>query len=220
MTAAQEEEHLNQPLSNSLFTQIEKDILSGAIKPHTKLTEQAICKKYSVSRTPVREAFRQLESDGLIENIPNRGAFVIGLSKRDISDLFDLRRTFEVLAVEWAIQRMTDEEVDTLRENIEFMEFYTLKNDAEKVLHFNSLFHNIIYRGTKNRMLFRTLSTYRTYLKHSAPPKTFEGDYLKTILQEHKNIFDAFENRNVAEGKEAMDYHMKQSKLRRMAKYF
>lgn len=220
MTAAQEEEHLNQPLSNSLFTQIEKDILSGAIKPHTKLTEQAICKKYSVSRTPVREAFRQLESDGLIENIPNRGAFVIGLSKRDISDLFDLRRTFEVLAVEWAIQRMTDEEVDTLRENIEFMEFCTLKNDAEKVLHFNSLFHNIIYRGTKNRMLFRTLSTYRTYLKHSAPPKTFEGDYLKTILQEHKNIFDAFENRNVAEGKEAMDYHMKQSKLRRMAKYF
>ena len=81
----------NQPLSNSLFVKVQKDILSGKIPANSKLTEQAICKKYNVSRTPVREAFRQLESDGLIENIPNRGAYVIGLSSRDISDLFDLR---------------------------------------------------------------------------------------------------------------------------------
>ena len=113
----------NQPLSNTLFVQIQKDILSGKLPANSKLTEQAVCKQYDVSRTPVREAFRQLESDGLIENIPNRGAYVIGLSSRDISDLFDLRRTFEVKAVEWAIERMDDSEIDTLRENIEFMEF-------------------------------------------------------------------------------------------------
>ena len=152
----------NQPLSNSLFVKVQKDILSGKIPANSKLTEQAICKKYNVSRTPVREAFRQLESDGLIENIPNRGAYVIGLSSRDISDLFDLRRTFEVQAVEWAIERMNDDEVNTLRENIEFMEFYTLKNDVDKVLYFNSAFQNIIYKGTKNSMLYLTLSTYQT----------------------------------------------------------
>ena len=197
----------NQPLSNSLFVKVQKDILSGKIPANSKLTEQAICKKYNVSRTPVREAFRQLESDGLIENIPNRGAYVIGLSSRDISDLFDLRRTFEVQAVEWAIERMNDDEVNTLRENIEFMEFYTLKNDVDKVLYFNSAF-------------YLTLSTYQTYLKHSAPAKTFSDDYLKTILQEHKNIFEAFETKNVAAGKTAMDYHMKQSKLRRMSHLF
>ena len=100
------------------------------------------------------------------------------------------------------------------------MEFYTLKNDVDKVLYFNSAFHNIIYKGTKNRMLYLTLSTYQTYLKHSAPAKTFSDDYLKTILQEHKNIFDAFETKNVAAGKTAMDYHMKQSKLRRMSHLF
>ena len=210
----------NKPLSNSLFVKVQKDILSGKIPANSKLTEQAICKKYNVSRTPVREAFRQLESDGLIENIPNRGAYVIGLSSRDISDLFDLRRTFEVQAVEWAIERMNDDEVNTLRENIEFMEFYTLKNDVDKVLYFNSAFHNIIYKGTKNRMLYLTLSTYQTYLKHSAPAKTFSDDYLRTILQEHKNIFEAFEAKNVAAGKTAMDYHMKQSKLRRMSHLF
>ncbi|MBR0374459.1 MAG: GntR family transcriptional regulator [Mogibacterium sp.] len=213
-------ENNNQPLSTSLFVQIQKDILSGKIKSGEKLTEQSICKEYNVSRTPVREALRQLETDGLIENIPNRGAYVIGLTKRDISDLFDLRCIFEMQAVQWAIERMNDEEVDQLRENVEFMEFYTLKEDADKVLQFNSQFHNIIYKGTKNRMLYQTLSSYQTYLKHSAPPKTFSGDYVRTILKEHKAIFDAFENKNTAAGRRAMQYHMEQSKLRRMSKYF
>lgn len=218
--AANQMDLSNQPLSSGLFVQIQKDILSGEIKSGEKLTEQTICKKYNVSRTPVREAFRQLEADGLIENRPNRGAFVIGLKRRDISDLFDLRCIFEMQAVQWAIERMSDDEIDSLRENIEFMEFYTLKDDTEKVLYFNSQFHDLIYRGTNNRMLYQTLSTYQTYLKHSAPPRTFSQEYLNTILDEHKAIFDAFETRNPAAGKQAMELHMTQSKLRRMSKQF
>lgn len=210
----------SQPLSAGLYQEIQKDILSGVFESGSKLTEAAVCKRYSVSRTPVREAFRQLEADGLIENIPNRGAFVTGLTKRDISDLFDLRSLFEIQAVEWAIKRMDDDDIDVLRETVEFMEFYTLKDDIEKVLSFNSQFHNTIYAGTKDRMIQRTLSTYQTYIKHSAPIKTFSGGYLRTILEEHKAIFAAFENRNVAAGRKAMEYHMEQSKLRRIANYF
>jgi len=213
-------ENNNKPLSSSLFVQIQKDILSGKIRSGEKLTEQSICKKYNVSRTPVREALRQLETDGLIENIPNRGAFVIGLSKRDISDLFELRCIFEMKAVEWAIERMDDDQVDKLRENVEFMEFYTLKGDADKVMQFNSQFHEIIYKGTENRMLCQTLSSYQTYLKHSAPTKTYTDEYLKTILEEHKAIFDAFENKNPAAGRKAMQRHIENSKIRRMSKFF
>lgn len=209
-----------QPLSAGLYQEIQKDILSGEIESGSKLTEAAVCKRYGVSRTPVREAFRQLEADGLIENIPNRGAFVTGLTKRDISDLFDLRTLFEMQAVEWAIKRMDDEDIDVLREIVEFMEFYTLRDDVEKVLSFNSRFHNTIYAGTKDRMIQRTLSTYQTYIKHSAPSKSFSSDYLKTILDEHKAIFAAFETRNVAAGRKAMEYHMEQSKLRRISNYF
>lgn len=209
-----------QPLSAGLYAELQSDILSGAIPNSSKLTEQAICKKYNVSRTPVREAFRQLEADGLIENIPNRGAFVTGLTRRDISDLFDLRALFEVQAVEWAIKRMTSEDIDKLAETVEFMEFYTLKDDVDKVLTFNSQFHNIIYVGTGNRMIQKTLAIYQTYLKHSAPAKTYTGDYLKTILEEHKAIFEAFESKNPAAGRKAMEYHMDQSKLRRISNYF
>lgn len=209
-----------QSLSAGLYADIQKDLLSGAIPDGSKLTEQTICKRYNVSRTPVREAFRQLEADGLIEIIPNRGAFATGLTKRDISDLFDLRSLFEVQAVEWAIKRMADEDIDRLAESMEFMEFYTLKEDVEKVLSFNSQFHNIIYAGTGDRMLQRTLAIYQTYLKYSAPHKTYAGDSLKAILEEHKAIFEAVESRNAAAGRKAMERHMEQSKLRRISNYF
>lgn len=210
----------NQPLSDNLYAEIRADILSGEIPDNTKLTEQVVCKKYNVSRTPVREALRKLESDGLVENIPNRGAFVTGLSKRDISDLFDLRGLFEVQAVEWAIKRMTSENIEALRETLEFMEFYTLSKDVDKVLMFNTEFHNILYAGTMDRMIHKALSTYQTYLKHSAPPKTYSADQLKTILDEHKAIFEAVEAKNSAAGRKAMEYHMEQSKIRRLSNYF
>ena len=208
-------EKTGQPLASGLYTDLQRDILSGTIPDGSKLTEQTICKRYGVSRTPVREAFRQLEADGLIEIIPNRGAFATGLSRRDISDLFDLRLHFEVQAVEWAIKRMSAEEIDSLSESLEFMEFYTLKEDVEKVLTFNTQFHNIIYAGTRNRMIQKTLSIYHTYLKYSAPHKTYTGESLRAILEEHKAIYAAFESRNIAAGRKAMEYHMGQSKLRR-----
>lgn len=207
-------------LAEDLFNSLRVEILSGTIASDSKMTEKSICEKYNVSRTPVREAFKQLEADGLIKNIPNRGAYVRGLTVRDISDLFDLRCIFEAQAVEWAIDRMSDEEIDKLRETIEFMEFYTIKKDSEKVMHFNSVFHNTIYLGTKNRMLYQALSTYQIYLKYSTPPRIEFENSLETILKEHKNIFDAFENHNIHAGKKAMEYHMKQSKLRRMSRYF
>ena len=210
----------SRPLSAGLYEELQKDILSDAIPDGSKLTEKAICRKYNVSRTPVREAFRQLESDGLIKTVPNRGAIVTGLTKRDISDLFDLRILFEVQAVDWAIKRMSSEDIDRLAESLDFMEFYTLKEDVEKVLSFNSQFHNIICEGTGNRMIQRTLAIYHTYLKYSAPHKTYTEDSLKAILEEHKAIYEAFEARNAAAGRKAMEYHLEQSKLRRIANYF
>lgn len=213
-------EKSSQPLSAGLYAELQKDILSGAIADGSKLTEQAVCKRYNVSRTPVREAFRQLEADGLILNIPNRGAFVTGLSMRDISDLFDLRILFEVQAVEWAIKRMNSSDLERLTESIDFMEFYTLRGDVEKVLSFNSQFHSIIYEMTGNRMIRKTLAIYQTYLKYSAPHKAYTEDSLKAILEEHKAIYEAFESANPAAGRKAMEYHMEQSKIRRIAHYF
>ncbi len=205
----------NVPISTSLFSQLQRDILTGKLKPGQKLTEQAICTEYKVSRTPVREALRQLEADGLVENILNRGSFVVGLSDQDFEDMFELRKIYEIQAVKWAIARITEEEMDALEETFEFMEFYTLRNDVDKMLTINAGFHQIIYEASHNRMLRQLLSSYQTYFKYRSVEDIHAESYLTTVLEEHRLIFKAFTEKDAEAGAEAMERHIDNSKKRR-----
>ena len=180
------------PISNSLLSKLQKDILTGKLKAGQKLTEQELCREYEVSRTPVREALRQLETDGLVENILNRGAFVIGMSEQDYEDMFEMRKIYEIQAVKWAIERITEEEMDRLEETFEFMEFYTLRKDIDKMLTINTGFHQVIYEASHNRMLRKLLSSYQSFLKYKGAEAVYEDDYLQTVLEEHRDIFKAF----------------------------
>ncbi|MEG0291896.1 MAG: GntR family transcriptional regulator [Anaerovoracaceae bacterium] len=201
-------------LASDLFLRIKEDILSGKLKSGQKLTEQAICDEYKVSRTPVREALVQLEMEGLIEIIQNRGAFVLGLTSQDLEDMFTLRKIYEVQATRWAIERMTEDELDAFEEVFEFMEFYTMRKDVNKMLNFNLTFHQHIYHATHNRMLTNLLSTYQEYLKHRKGEATKRQSYLDEVLEEHRAIFLAFKNRDIAAGAKAMSLHMDNSKKR------
>ena len=204
----------NAPMSTSLLAKLQRDILTGSFRPGQKLTEQDLCKRYGVSRTPVREALRQLEEGGLVENILNRGSFVIGMSDQDFEDMFELRRSGEIQAVKWAIERITEEEMDKLEETFEFMEFYTMRNDIDKMLVINAGFHQVIYEAAHNRMLQKTLTTYQTYLKYRSLNRVYEPDYLKTVLEEHRQIFLAFSRKDVKAGAEAMERHINRAKER------
>ena len=205
----------NAPLSNSLLGKLQKDILTGKLKPGDKLTEQELCKAYGVSRTPVREALRQLEADGLVENILNRGAFVVGMSEQDYEDMFELRKAYEVQAVKWAIERITEAEMDRLEETFEFMEFYTLRNDIDKMLTINSGFHQVIYEASHNRMLKKLLSSYQNYLKYKGMQSAYDDNYLTTVLEEHRAIFKAFKDKDVKAGALAMEMHIDRARERR-----
>ncbi|MDO4745343.1 MAG: GntR family transcriptional regulator [Bacillota bacterium] len=205
----------NAPLYNSLLGKLQKDILTGKLKPGEKLTEQNLCKLYGVSRTPVREALRQLETDGLVENILNRGAFVVGMTEQDYEDMFELRKVYEIQAVKWAVERITEEEMDKLEETFEFMEFYTLRNDIEKMLTINAGFHQVIYEASHNRMLVKQLSSYQNFLKYKGMESVYDDNYLQTVLEEHRAIFKAFKDRDVKAGALAMEIHINRAKERR-----
>ena len=205
----------NAPLSTSLLGKLQKDILTGKLKPGQKLTEQELCKAYGVSRTPVREALRQLETDGLVENILNRGAFVVGMTQQDYEDMFELRKAYEIQAVRWAIERITENEMDKLEETFEFMEFYTMRNDIDKMLTINSGFHQVIYEASHNRMLKQLLSSYQGFLKYKGLESAYDDNYLETVLEEHSAIFKAFKDRDVQEGAAAMERHIELAKQRR-----
>lgn len=201
----------NAPIADNLYSQLQKDILHGKFKRGYKLTEQAICDKYNVSRTPVREALRQLEREGLIETIPNRGAFVVGFSLQDMDDMYELRRTYEIQAVQWAIERITKEEMEDLEETFEFMEFYTMKNDIDKMLNINLGFHKLIYTASHSRMLQQVLSSYQVYIQHSRIARRYPPNYLQDVLEEHRAIFEAFKSKDVSAGVKAMEHHMARS---------
>ena len=110
------EEHQEHSLGGRVFQRIREDILKGKYKQNDELKEATLGKELGVSRTPVREALRQLELEGLVSIVPNRGAYVNGISKKDIWDIYYMRSTLEGLCARWAVENITEEELALLKE--------------------------------------------------------------------------------------------------------
>ena len=198
-------------LSTDLVSKLRIEILAEKMKPGDKITEQAICEKYSVSRTPVREAFKNLESEGLVEMVPNRGAFVIGLTACDIRDLYAIRMQNEMQAVRWAIERRTKEEMEAIEESLDFMRFYTERGDAKRMRSINAGFHKRIALASHNRILADSLARIQDYTRYSLRVLPYREADLAAILKEHKAIFAAFKTNDTESGALAMKKHIENS---------
>ncbi|MBR2779709.1 MAG: GntR family transcriptional regulator [Firmicutes bacterium] len=203
------------PLAISIFIRLREDILRRKLKNGEKLTEQRICDEYNVSRTPVREAFRLLDQEGLIQMVPNRGAFVMGFEEQDIADMYDMRKEYEVLAFRWAAERMTEEDLDKIRNAYDLMEFYTHKGDTVKAAEMNVVFHDHIYEASHNRQLTGILTTYQYYTKLlRSQEEDHTAEHLSEVLAEHKEILESLESRDAERGIPVVKKHLEKSKIR------
>lgn len=135
-------------LTDEIVDIIRERILKGEYRIGEKIKENQIATEMKVSRTPIREAFKRLENEGLIDYIPNRGCFAKGFTKQDIEDIYAVRKALELLAVEWAVQRINDEQIEELQAQSDLMEFYTQRKNGRKVTEINNDFHEIIYNAT------------------------------------------------------------------------
>ncbi len=194
---------------------IEIDIITGKIPPGKRINEQDICKTYNMSRTPVREILRRIEGNGLVKSVPNRGVFAVGLTSADIDDLYYLKTLLEVQCVRWAVERIEDYQMDLLEETFDFMQFYTMSNDLEKILRINEGFDAIIYNAAHNKELETRLNRYNFLIKHANADIKYPLNYLPTVLEEHRAIYDAFAAKNPDAGAEATEIHLYKSMLRR-----
>ena len=102
-------------LRGRVFHKLREDILSGKYEEHEELKEVAIGEELGVSRTPVREAFRQLELEGLIQIVPNKGAYVTGVTEKDVKDIYMIRSLLEGLCARWATEYITKEQLEELK---------------------------------------------------------------------------------------------------------
>ena len=181
----------SKSLEEQVYSQLEEEILCGLHKKGEALTEMSLSERLGVSRTPVRSALHRLADDGLVEIIPNKGAIVVGITMDDLIDTYRIRMRLEGLASSMAAKRLTEEDKRILTESVELSEFYTGKNDHEKLKELDTNFHSAIFRASGNRMLYRILSelhrNIRTYRKLSL---TIPGRLEKSI-SEHKEILEA-----------------------------
>ncbi|MCD4711831.1 MAG: GntR family transcriptional regulator [Clostridiales bacterium] len=201
----------NKSLTSLIFDRIREDILNGRYLTGDKLVEIKLADELGVSRTPVREALKQLELDGLVDNIPNRGVVVKGISQDDIDDILTIRLCIEGLVGQWAAERILDEEVKELEEIFDLMEFYTSKGDVDKIFELNTKFHETLYKATKSRYLEGVLKDFQLFIKSSRNNSLKTEGRLFTALEEHRNILDAIKNHDRESTRKSLVKHISES---------
>lgn len=195
-----------------VFNHLENAILDGKYKDNESLNELKISQELNVSRTPVREAIMQLELEGLVKNIPNKGAIVIGISEKDIEDIYAIRIRVEGLASRLSAQNINKEELLALEQIADLQEFFLIKNDIAQLEELDSKFHTIIYESSRSRPLRFMLSTFHNYIKHARGISfQAEGRAINSI-NEHRKILNAISCANIELAEEVTAEHITNAK--------
>ncbi len=195
-------------LTVKVFEEIEQAILSGVYSVGDQLVESKISLELGVSRTPVREALKQLELDGLVKTIPNRGTFVVGISTQDIIDIYTIRIAVEGISSQWAAERITDAQIKELETIVELQEFYSSKGDVLQLLQLDSKFHEIIYDISGSRILKHTLASFHNHLKRARESSLLSAGRTIEAVKEHRAIFEAIASKNSSKAKELTETHI------------
>ena len=205
---------INFSLTEEIADVIRERILRGEYDIGEKIKENQIAVELNVSRTPIREAIKLLEAEGLIDYIANRGCFAKGFTKQDVSDIYTVREALEELAVRWSVERITPAELIKLEEHCELMDFYTKKRDVKKVLEMNTDFHEIIYKSARSRFLSQALRSYKDYLDKTRKTVFYDKDFLESIQAEHRELIEAIKERDLERALTAIHEHLEASKAR------
>ncbi|MGI6773725.1 MAG: GntR family transcriptional regulator [Clostridiales bacterium] len=183
-------------LTSKVFSYLESEILSGNLAPGTVLTESKISTELGVSRTPVREAIFQLEQLGLVRLSQNKSAVVVGISKKDIDDIYTIRLLIEGLASKWAAERISDDEIKKLEEILELESFYAEKGDIAKSRNMDTEFHSILYAASGSNPLRNTLKSFHNYIGRARELSFASNDRAKIATAEHIEILKAIKERD------------------------
>ncbi len=198
-------------LGSRIFVLLRDKILNEEYKPGEKLNEVVLSKELNISRTPIREALKQLELEGLVNSIPNKGVYVLGFSGRDIDDMLEIRYVLEKLAIGFAIERIDEEQLSKLEEICELMEFYATKCDQEKFEELNISFHESIYKGTKSQYFERLLKDINYYIHVTSKHSIRQPKRLESAAIEHREIYEAIKERDVEKAKEKIQTHIRKT---------
>ncbi len=196
------------PLRDVVFNTLRQGILTGELKPGERLMEIHLANKLGVSRTPIREAIRKLELEGLVTMIPRRGAEVAQITEKSLKDVMEVRRALDALSVELACDRINDEELAALGKACESFEKAVSTGDPKKIAQADVEFHNIIVKAAGNTRLVQLINNlseqmYRYRFEYIKDVSTHEQ-----LIAEHRILSDCIRNKDKATAAKTAKLHI------------
>lgn len=183
-------------LRGRVFNKLREDILAGKYHENEELKENTIGLELGVSRTPVREALRQLELEGLVTMIPNKGAYVTGITSKDIHDIYIIRSYLEGLCAKWACENITEAQIEALDEVLYLSDFHARRSHYEQLVELDNKFHDLIYKASGSKILNHVLSDFHHYVERIRKITLAVPTRASQSSKEHADILDAIRKRD------------------------
>ncbi len=200
MKTKQIERH--QTLREKILETIREAILKGNLKPGEKVAEPELAERFGISRTPIREAFRQLESEGYLTVIPRKGAVVAALSERDVQEFYAIKSILEGYAAELASNKLTDKELDKLEAINDKLRQLAADGDVKNFFRVHNEFHETFIKAADNSKLFELIQQLGMKFNRLRMASLSVSGRMDFSVEEHDKLLEAFRRRD---GKAAED---------------
>lgn len=198
-----------KPLRDVIFATLREAIVAGELKPGERLLEVKLADKMGVSRTPVREAIRKLELEGLVVMLPRKGAHVANLSAKDIANVLEIRAALDALATVLAANRITDSELKELERIHEQFISCVEKNNIQGAIKKDVEFHDAIYRAARNEKLVQVSGNLWEQVQRFRVVYLRDYDSVKAVIKEHSDILKAISAKDADAARICASRHIK-----------
>lgn len=196
------------PLRDVVFHTLREAILKGDLKPGERLMEIQLAEKLGVSRTPIREAIRMLEQEGLAVTMPRKGAEVAKMTLKDMEDVLEIREALDELAVKVACTRISEEQLLRLKDTTARFEESTTTGNVKRIAEEDVAFHDIIYEATGNPKLVNLLNNLREQIYRYRVEYLKDSSTYPALVREHRVIVEALEAKDEQRVVTAMHEHV------------
>jgi DNA-binding GntR family transcriptional regulator len=201
--------HATLSLGNQAYQELKRIILERQIPPGGKLNEGDLAQALGISRTPIREAINRLEKEGLVKIIPQRGAYVVQLTEKDIYELFLIRENLEGLAAYLAATKVSEKDIAKLESAVEgFSEPFDEK-ETRRYAREDFKFHQTVIQFSEARRLIGLISTLHDYIRIFRLTTVGVSGRMKSSLDEHRGILEALRRRKAEEAEQRMREHIR-----------
>lgn len=200
------------PIREAVFSTLRNAILDGKLRPGERLVERDIAEKLGISRTPVREAIRKLELEGLVSHYPRKGVVVAGLSKEEVIEILAIRSVLEGLICRLAAEKIKDKEIERMEQILEQFQLEHENSNSRRVNQLHDRFHEVIYRAAGSPRLYELLSHLGEYIRKFAQVGYTKPGRTEEAMEEHTRILDALRTHDSQEAEFLAMRHVENSR--------